>query len=77
MTYNKELFAGNIRAHRARLRMTRDDLSTATGLSASTIKTYECAENIPSIESAMKLADAFGVSLESLVSNSWDRPESG
>jgi transcriptional regulator with XRE-family HTH domain len=67
MTYDKERFAGNLRANRARSRMTQDQLAEASGVTAAAIRSYENALNVPSVENAAKLADALDVSLDQLV----------
>ena len=77
MTFDRELLAGNLRANRARLNITQQEVADRSGLSQQSIANYECGAYVPSIEKACKLADVFGVSLESLVRGSWDRPESG
>lgn len=77
MTFDRELFAGNLRANRARLKISQQELADRCGISQNTVTGYENGVFIPNIEKACKLADVFGVSLESLVRGSWDRPESG
>lgn len=77
MTFDRELLAGNLRANRARLNISQRELAEKSKTTQQTIANYERGLTVPSIEKACKLADVFGVSLESLVRGSWDRPESG
>ena len=75
MTFDRELFAGNLRANRARMRMTQKELAAEIGVAEQTINNYEHAVNTPTIERACKLADVFGVSLETLLRRTWEEPE--
>lgn len=70
MAYSKENVAGCIRANRAKLRMSRDDLSKASGIPAATLGCYENAESGISFENAWKLADVFGLPLDELFDRS-------
>ena len=66
MAYSKEVFAGNLRAQRARLRMSQQDLADASGVNVQSIQTYECEQAVPSVEKACMLADALGIGLNDL-----------
>ena len=65
--FDKETFAGNLRAERSRRRLTREELADECGGPMFTIKGYEEANTAPGIENAVKLADYFGMTLDELV----------
>lgn len=67
MKFDVQVFAGNIRANRARMKLTQDELSARSGVSQPSIKNYENELAVPSVENACKLADVFGVTLNDLV----------
>lgn len=46
--------------------MSREALSEESGVPTATIAGYENAENVPSLENAWKLADAFDLDLDEL-----------
>lgn len=56
----------NVRAERARRNMSRKELATATGIAESTIGNYENGASAINFDNAVKLADAFGISLDEL-----------
>ena len=62
----KELIASNLRAHRARLRMSQMDVASALDINTSTIRNYEAGETCPDYITAWKLADLYGVTLDDL-----------
>lgn len=68
MAYDKERFGSNLRAERGRRRWTQEDLARASKVPQPSIKGYELAETVPSVEAACKLADAFGMTVDELVS---------
>ena len=67
MVYDKGRFAGNLRAQRARLRLSQEQLSKLSGVAPQSIKNYENEENTPSVDAACRLASALGISLNELV----------
>ena len=67
MAYDRERFGNNLRAERSRRRWTQYDLANESGVPQPSIKCYELAENVPSVEAACKLADAFGMTVDDLV----------
>lgn len=75
MIFDRELLAGNLRANRARLNISQRELAEKSKITQQTIANYERGLTIPSIENACKLADVFGVSLESLLRRTWEEPE--
>ena len=67
MKYSMQVLAASIRANRAKLKMSQDELSTRSGVSVASIKNYENEISVPSVENACKIADVFGVTLNDLV----------
>ncbi len=66
MTFNKEMLAANLRGYRARTRMTQEEVAKKIGVNTNTIVNYENGINPPSYETAWKLADLYGVTLDQL-----------
>lgn len=66
MRYDREVIAGNLRACRARVRMTQEDVAKAIGCSEATIQNYEAGTVGISYENAWALCDLFGISLDEL-----------
>ena len=56
--------------HRKQLKMSQDDLAKKVGTSAPIIGRYERDEIKPSIETAKKIADALGVTVDYLLGGS-------
>lgn len=56
-----------IKELRERHNLTQKEFADKVGLSVSTIRKYEKGKCIPRTKNIIKIADAFGVSLESLV----------
>lgn len=61
MACTKEAVADVIRAERARLGMSRDELAQETGIPSATIGAYEKGKNRITLENAWILADAFNM----------------
>lgn len=53
-----ELFAGELRAARARKGITQQELSGMTGVTAKSISFYETGEALPNAKTLVALADA-------------------
>ena len=66
MAFDREVFASNIRAYRAKKRMSQAELGAAIGRDQTTIGNYESARSVPDYEDSWKMADIFGVSLGAL-----------
>lgn len=64
--YDKTTIGNCIVASRGRRRMTRLDLSEATGIPVSTLEGYENAKTSISLENAWRIADAFGMEIDDL-----------
>lgn len=65
--FNKAKTAGILRGLRATARLTQKQLSELSEVSEASIKGYENGENIMSLEAAVKLSNALGVSPSDLV----------
>lgn len=61
MTCTKEKVAEVIRAERARLGLSRDELAQKTGIPSATIGAYEKGRNRITLENAWVLADIFNM----------------
>ena len=66
-SFSKESTAGILRGLRATARLSQKELAEKSGVSESAIKGYENAENVMSLEAAVKLANVFGITPDSLV----------
>ena len=66
MGFDKQRVAACIRANRAKLGMSRDEFGRICGIPASTIGSYETADNVPSLENAWKIADACDLEMDDL-----------
>lgn len=60
-------FANNLRRLRREKDLTQDQLGVLSGISPRHIGKYEIGMALPRIDAAMKIADALGVSLDSLI----------
>lgn len=58
----------NLKKIRVNKNITQVELSDMTGITQQNISAYETGKNIPLLDSAAKIADALGVSLDELVS---------
>ena len=63
-------FGEHVVLHRKQLKMSQDDLAKKVGTSAPIIGRYERDEIKPSIETAKKIADALGVTVDYLLGGS-------
>lgn len=61
-----------IRRRRAELGMSQADLGAAAGVDARQIRRYEAGQSQPALSVAVAIADALGISLDELASNSRD-----
>ena len=66
MAYSKQAIADNLRALRARKRLSQEEVARAIGVNPGTISNYENAEVNISYENAWALADLYGVPLAEL-----------
>ena len=65
--FSKEGTAEILRVMRKTKHWSQKELANRTGLSEASIKGYENGENVMSLEAAVKIANAFGVTPEMLV----------
>lgn len=68
-------FARNLLEIRKVQKMTQKQLADMVGCSAAAIGWYERGEKIPTIETASKIADVFGISLDTLVGRKEQKQE--
>ena len=66
MEEEKNVFPGRLQRLRERRRMDRKTLGELCGLSKCAISRYERGERVPDINTAMKIADVFDVTLDYL-----------
>lgn len=66
--FDKDKTAGILRGLRATARISQKELSDRSGVSEASIKGYENGENVMSLEAAVKLSNALGVTPSDLVS---------
>lgn len=55
-----------IHVERAKIRISQEELAKKVNVTRQTIHAIECEKKIPSIELAMKIANVFNVTIESL-----------
>lgn len=63
----RNTISSSLRAHRAAARFSRFDVAEKIGVSPSSIKGWEDGMYAMNIESAISLADLYGVSLDELL----------
>ena len=59
-------FARKLRGLRSEHDMSQEELAEAVGASTATITNWENGETMPTLKTAIKLADLFGVSIDLL-----------
>lgn len=67
MLFEKNVFAANLRAERARRDMSQSELADATGLNLATISQYEDGVFVPGCDKLCALATALNVTPNDLV----------
>lgn len=65
-SFNPAVLAANLRACRARLDLTQEQVSQDTGLSLASIKNYESGDNVPGTDAICVLADYYRTSVDRL-----------
>ena len=75
MEFRISVFSSNLRAERARAGMTLDELSEASGVSISTIFSYERGQSIPRVDKMYALAQALNIEPNKLCG--WEGVEDG
>lgn len=67
MLFDKNAFAANLRAERARRDMSQSELADKAGLNLATISQYEDGTFVPGSDKLCALADALGVTPNDLI----------
>lgn len=67
MRFDRDKFAANLRAERARKRLTQEQLAERSGVSVASVQNYERGATGVTQESACALADALGVTPNDLI----------
>lgn len=67
MTAGDFEFPDCLRMYRARNRMTQAELGEMVGVTDETIANWESGSFTPSLKTAIKIADVFGVTLDQLI----------
>lgn len=67
MAYCKDALCANIRAERARLDLSQEELAQRAGLSAVSIQKYENGDMTPGVDKLAALADVFGTTPNALL----------
>lgn len=67
MSFDKNTFAANLRAARARRDLSQTELASATGLNLATISQYEDGAFVPGADKVFALAEALGVTPNDLI----------
>ena len=56
-----------LRVERARVKLTQQQVATATGITTSALCNYENGERMPTLQTLSRLADFYGTSLDKLM----------
>lgn len=68
MKFNKEVFAANLRAARAKLDITQDEFAIRVGISKDSVVKYESGEGyIPGADKIMAICDVVNISPNDLM----------
>lgn len=73
MSYSKEAVARNLKVERVKHGWSQEELAEAAGMNVGNVARYEAGINTPGLDTALKLAQALGVSIDALVG--WRPPE--
>lgn len=66
---HRKIFADAIRTRRKNAKLTQEELAEKADLSPTFISNVECGKSPPSLDTLVKLANAFGVKLRDLVAD--------
>lgn len=69
MKFDSQVFAGNLRALRARRNISQNEAARLIGINPTTLSSYESSACGPSLENACKIAEFYGVSVSFLVTD--------
>lgn len=67
MPFDNSTLAANIRAERARRRISQEELAEKTGVSAASIVAYESAVSKPGVDKLFAIAEALGTTPNDLL----------
>ena len=59
-----------LRVERARIKLTQQQVATATGITAASLCSYENGERMPTLQTLSRLADFYNTSLDKLMGRS-------
>lgn len=71
--FNMKTLAANLRAERARTRLSQRKAAMLAGCSQAALQKWEAGECVPAMDSVYALAELYGVTLDGLCSHP-DRP---
>lgn len=63
----EQALAENLRVHRARRRLSQEQLANAAGIAKLTLWNIENGKTVPTLETVAKLADVLGCSIDELL----------
>ena len=72
MKFDSQIFAGNLRALRARRNISQNEAARLIGINPTTLSSYGSSACGPSLENACKIAEFYGVSVTFLVTDMVD-----
>lgn len=61
--YSKNIVAGNLRAHRAKQRLTQEQLADMADVSVQSVKNWENAQSVMNFDNAVSLANVLKIEL--------------
>lgn len=61
-----DMLATNLRVQRAKKRVRQQDVADAVSIDQAALSQYENGTRVPSVETVVKLADYYGISLDTL-----------
>lgn len=67
MAHSIEQLAENLRALRARRKLSQHEVAVGIGVTQAALSAWECGKQGMSLDKAAKVADFYGVSLDELV----------
>lgn len=61
-----DMLATNLRVQRAKKRVRQQDVADAVSIDQAALSQYENGTRVPNVETVVKLADYYGISLDTL-----------
>ena len=61
-----DMLATNLRVQRAKKRVRQKDVANAVSIDQAALSQYENGTRVPNVETVVKLADYYGISLDTL-----------